>query len=242
MSAANQPQGADSRMLRWLGKATTAFARGVTLLGAAGLAVLGVNALRDVPIKYVFAAFGLVAAAFASGLVYDRASAMPRSSTTQVRARWGVLTLLGLGLAVFGLEVANAARAPAANHPAGSLVVIALAALAGLGLLMLAERLGHGSEGNGLLVTAAVLVGSATFGVWLGYGDRTSGTLHDYCSYGAVSGAQLRGCLDHVPTDRISHLDTDAARFAVGGLDACLGDAGPYCADALTQRQSDEDQ
>ena len=51
----------------------------------------------------------------------------------------------------------------------------------------------------------------------------------DYCSYGAVSQAQLDGCIEHVPTSQVNGLDTDAARYAKGQLDRCLSDSGPFC-------------
>jgi hypothetical protein len=53
--------------------------------------------------------------------------------------------------------------------------------------------------------------------------------LTDYCSYGSVSKAQLEGCKDHVTADVVDRYDTNAARYAKGQLDRCLGDAGPYC-------------
>lgn len=52
-----------------------------------------------------------------------------------------------------------------------------------------------------------------------------------YCSYGAVSEAQLDGCLDHVTEDDFANLDTHAAEYARGELDECLEDSGPFCDD-----------
>jgi hypothetical protein len=51
----------------------------------------------------------------------------------------------------------------------------------------------------------------------------------DYCSYGAVSRAQLEGCETHVTTDVVESYDTNAARYAKGELDKCLEDSGPFC-------------
>jgi hypothetical protein len=51
----------------------------------------------------------------------------------------------------------------------------------------------------------------------------------DYCSYGAVSRAQLEGCESHVTTEIVESYDTNAARYAKGKLDECLADAGPFC-------------
>ncbi len=52
-----------------------------------------------------------------------------------------------------------------------------------------------------------------------------------YCSYGAVSRAQLDGCTDHVTENDFDHLKTNAARYARGELDKCLADSGPFCED-----------
>lgn len=35
----------------------------------------------------------------------------------------------------------------------------------------------------------------------------------DYCAYGAVSEAQLQGCMDHVTAQDVDALDTNAARY-----------------------------
>jgi hypothetical protein len=52
-----------------------------------------------------------------------------------------------------------------------------------------------------------------------------------YCTYGAVSQAQLDGCEAHVTIEAIDGRDTNAARYARGEEDACLADAGPFCRD-----------
>lgn len=50
-----------------------------------------------------------------------------------------------------------------------------------------------------------------------------------YCEYGALSEAQLQGCIDHVTVDDFDRLNTNAARYARGELDKCRRDAGPFC-------------
>lgn len=55
-----------------------------------------------------------------------------------------------------------------------------------------------------------------------------------YCSYGAVSQAQLDGCVEHVSSDDIDALDTEAARYARGERDGCGPQSGPFCQDAGT--------
>lgn len=50
-----------------------------------------------------------------------------------------------------------------------------------------------------------------------------------YCSYGAVSRPQLRGCLTHVRADQVGHGATNAHEYGEGHLDRCLADSGPFC-------------
>jgi hypothetical protein len=64
-----------------------------------------------------------------------------------------------------------------------------------------------------------------------GGSESEDDVIGDYCAYGAVSHAQLDGCVDHVTTDQVDDLDTNAAEYARGELDRCLEDAGPFCHD-----------
>jgi hypothetical protein len=51
-----------------------------------------------------------------------------------------------------------------------------------------------------------------------------------YCSYGAVSRAQLNECQDNVTWGQIKSLNTNAANYArSGGTDQCGADSGPFC-------------
>ena len=50
-----------------------------------------------------------------------------------------------------------------------------------------------------------------------------------YCSYGAVSEAQLQGCLSNVTEDEIYPLTTNAAEYSRGQILTCEADAGPFC-------------
>jgi hypothetical protein len=43
------------------------------------------------------------------------------------------------------------------------------------------------------------------------------------------SQAQLDECVNHVSSDYIDKHETDATRFARGGPQDCLADAGPFC-------------
>jgi hypothetical protein len=52
-----------------------------------------------------------------------------------------------------------------------------------------------------------------------------------YCAYGAVSRAQLDGCIEHVTPEEVAALRTNAAMYAMGRLDECRADAGPFCED-----------
>jgi hypothetical protein len=83
-----------------------------------------------------------------------------------------------------------------------------------------------------------VILAGAVLGAWPGEIARDRGELNDYCRYGVVFSTELQGCLDHVTTGRIDHLDTNAARFARGQLKSCLADAGPFCAQALAVRDA----
>lgn len=62
--------------------------------------------------------------------------------------------------------------------------------------------------------------------------------IHLYCGYGAVSRAQLDECQKHVTPGEIRALNTNAAEFARDRLDRCLGDSGPFCADAMRARDA----
>ncbi len=50
-----------------------------------------------------------------------------------------------------------------------------------------------------------------------------------YCAYGAVSEAQLVGCIRRV--ERVPDTSTRAARYGRYEIDECLADAGPFCGD-----------
>ena len=60
-------------------------------------------------------------------------------------------------------------------------------------------------------------------------GADSDSVVEDYCSYGAVSQAQLDGCVDHVTEGEVNAYDTNAGRYARGELDECLEDAGLFC-------------
>jgi hypothetical protein len=71
--------------------------------------------------------------------------------------------------------------------------------------------------------------------------ELRGGEITDYCSYGAASEAQLHECINHVSTDYIDTLDTNAARFARAGEHVCLEDAGPYCKGRRRYIQEEEE-
>ena len=56
-----------------------------------------------------------------------------------------------------------------------------------------------------------------------------AGLVQAYCRYGAVSSAQLRGCIEHVTPEAVLGYKTNAARYAEGNLRGCLGDSGLFC-------------
>jgi hypothetical protein len=73
--------------------------------------------------------------------------------------------------------------------------------------------------------TAAVLASCTQGCIDLGGDDM----VESYCRYGAVSRAQLEGCIDHVTEADVRSLQTHASQYAFGDLDRCLADAGPFC-------------
>ena len=60
--------------------------------------------------------------------------------------------------------------------------------------------------------------------------DECKSEIELYCSYGAVSRAQLGECRNNVTWGQIKSLNTNAANYARdGGLDKCGADSGPFC-------------
>jgi hypothetical protein len=70
---------------------------------------------------------------------------------------------------------------------------------------------------------------TAALACLLSFGGCGRDVVGDYCSYGAVSEAQLEGCVEHVTPEVVENYNTNAARYAKGELNACLADAGPFC-------------
>lgn len=68
---------------------------------------------------------------------------------------------------------------------------------------------------------------------WALFVNHSSSDVTAYCSYGAVSQAQLDGCVDHVSASTIDERDTNAAKFSRGEIEGCYRyDAGPFCFEA----------
>jgi hypothetical protein len=131
----------------------------------------------------------------------------------------------------------------AANAPWAAVVLVAVVAVlgyVGYRRLHIAElRFDRGLAYNVPVIATVIAL---AYGTALGIQERATGELRDYCAYGAVSRAQLTGCLDHVTDQQIERLQTDAAQFATGQIDTCLTDAGPYCADRAAARQASQDE
>jgi hypothetical protein len=70
-------------------------------------------------------------------------------------------------------------------------------------------------------VVAAAVLGTAC--------DASDDMVTAYCRYGAVSQAQLDGCIDHVTEADVRSRQTHASQYAFGDLDRCLADSGPFC-------------
>jgi hypothetical protein len=81
-----------------------------------------------------------------------------------------------------------------------------------------------------LLVGAALFIALAGASVFDAIHPDTvrAPVMWRYCSYGAVSEAQLQGCADHVTPSYVRSHKTEAARYARGEIDSCTG-GGPYC-------------
>jgi len=84
-----------------------------------------------------------------------------------------------------------------------------------------------------VFAVVVVLVG------WQTGSDVQSHGITYYCSYGAVSQAQLAECEEHVSSSSINLLHTNAARFARGELEECLEDSGPFCAQEQTYKEEE---
>lgn len=206
--------------------------------------------LTGVPARYDFVACTAIAVSIGLGALalplYRWSESRPPDGTRRSRGeqwRRGLLgtlawTVLVAAVIGFGDLVFREFQRTAQNHPWGSAVLIALAAFLALAIVAIVEW----RAGASLMTPAAVSIvpGIAIFALALagsiaGQTVRDSGVLHSYCYYGAVSNAQITGCLDHVTSDQIDKLDTDAARFAKGELTSCLSDSGPFCAQALNE-------
>jgi hypothetical protein len=143
----------------------------------------------------------------------------------------GVVAFLGYGLLLLRF-FDPWYQAVAENHP--HLAILLLLLVAGLGYLAVRHTGGYIPlrDGHKTRYWMAPVAGLLVVGIWAtttGIRSRHGGYVHNYCAYGASSDAQLQGCLDHVNHFKIDDLDTNAARFAKGGLRKCLDDSGPYC-------------
>lgn len=128
----------------------------------------------------------------------------------------------------------------AANAPWAAVVLVLVVAGASYLVFTYVEKQVKGERRSPVAVPLIGLLMALAFATALGIENRSGGMLRDYCDYGAVSRAEVQGCLDHVTDAQIQRLNTDAARFAQGNLDTCLGDAGPYCANRAASRQAAE--
>ena len=155
---------------------------------------------------------------------------------------WLVAALACASAAVLFWEVSRSFDHGTANAPYAAFVLIA--AIVGAGALVYRISEGPSGRDRGALFVApfVVLLAGAAFGAFGGLTDRSTGLLRDYCEYGAVSSAELQGCLNHVSDAAIYRLQTDAAQFARGELTQCLADAGPYCAQRLIDMQNADNQ
>lgn len=111
------------------------------------------------------------------------------------------------------------------------------------GLLALGAAVWYGylrSPASPWMIAVGVLWVLVAFSVYSGYNGRDGGSyIGDYCGYGAVSQAQLDGCLENVDERRIDRARTEAGRFARGELMECGADSGPFCQRIASERIDD---
>jgi hypothetical protein len=84
-------------------------------------------------------------------------------------------------------------------------------------------------------VAAAIMLGFFSYSMVT---ERRSADrlVNDYCSYGAVSVAQLAGCKSHVTANQVRDRDTPASHFAQRDSDECAEGSGPFCDDVVYRR------
>jgi ABC-type Fe3+-siderophore transport system permease subunit len=151
--------------------------------------------------------------------------------------------VVGAALVVGGWLSFHYFEQTSANDLALGITLVALvAAVLGAGFYFLRPRGWHDSnklESNlWWLIPGVIALGFLVTAVTVGHNSRQpGGHLYSYCAYGAVSRAQLQGCLDHVKDRSIDDMTTNAADFANRRLDECLADAGPFCEQARYARE-----
>ena len=162
----------------------------------------------------------------------------PSLLTTTIRVvLWAAAILAGIYVArVFWDGLETRGYGGNADHrwlPFAGLVILTAAVF----LLLRSYR--NEREREKLMVPAA-LVGVFLFMTGLTiYNSRDNGQqlVRDYCSYGSSSAAQWIGCVEHVGPGEIVFSDTPAADFANGVNDDCGADAGPFCGEAIKERE-----
>lgn len=93
------------------------------------------------------------------------------------------------------------------------------------------------------MVVVTIMLGIGVYMIDLErrYANRV---VSDYCSYGAVSEAQIAGCTAHVSYRYVESSKSAAARFAIdGSSDAeCGAGSGPFCERVLNYRYLEDQQ
>ena len=169
----------------------------------------------------------------------------------------GIGMLVGVIAGLFAGLVGLAWSADALWRPMGEseqavafelVLVVVIAALAGAAYLLFTRAKVPWGElprpadrtvrqvAVGLTVCAGVLA-FGLYGTEMARSDARQ-VVKDYCAYGAVSRAQLDGCVSHVSLSDVQGRHTPAARFALGSVDevSCGADSGPFCA-AVDERR-----
>jgi hypothetical protein len=152
------------------------------------------------------------------------------------------LGLIVVGIAavvggLFALIVANDSLVAPVAQGRQALAVILIGPVVTLALAWLVAKRGlEPGTVKTVVVALAIVTGGFTVLLYSGW-DSAKDRVSDYCSYGAVSEAQLAGCRSNVVEADIVKRNSPAAHFAYGSADSeCGASSGPFCQAVLDRR------
>ncbi len=141
-----------------------------------------------------------------------------------------LLAIAGLFGGMVALIIANdSVMGPIAESRSAFIVIVVGAILTAAAAGLAAKATIEPPAARYAVIVFAVCCGVFTYSTLTGW-ESAKELVSDYCSYGAVSEAQLDGCKSRVVAADIVDRDTPAARFANGSLDdVCGPTSGPFC-------------